>query len=202
MPGEMTAFLEWFNGPPETSEVLRAALAHLWFVTIHPFDDGNGRITRAIADMCLARADNTPQRFYSMSAQIHRERDTYYRILEQTQKEGTNITSWMSWFLGCMERALVRADASLDATMTKARFWQSIASVPINYQQARMLALLLDDFKGKLTTAKWARMARCSLEGAQRDIDDLIGHGILARNSEGGRGASYRLIAKRGQCSS
>ena len=196
VPGEMTAFLEWLNGPPETSEVMRAALAHLWFVTIHPFDDGNGRITRAIADMCLARADNTPQRYYSMSAQIHRERNAYYRILEQTQKEGTNITSWMSWFLDSLERALYKADSCLDTTMTKARFWQSIADVPINYQQARMLTLLLDDFKGKLTTAKWARIAGCSQDNAQRDIDDLIGHGILARNSEGRRDASYRLIPK------
>ena len=200
VPREMTTFLEWLNGPPETSEVLRAALAHLWFVTIHPFDDGNGRLARAIADMCLARADNTAQHYYSMSDQIHRERNAYYRILEQTQKkEGTNITSWMSWFLGCLERALYRADACLDATMAKARFWQSITDVPINYQQARMLALLLDDFKGKLTTAKWARIARCSYENAQRDIDDLIGHGILARNSEGRRGASYRLTAKKDQ---
>ena len=199
VPREMAAFLEWINGPPETSEVMRAALAHLWFVTIHPFDDGNGRIARAIADMCLARADNTQQRFYSMSTQIHRERNAYYRILEQTQKEGTNITSWMSWFLGCLERALHRADASLEAILTKARFWQSIADVPINYQQARMLTLLLDDFKGKLTTAKWARIARCSQDNAQRDIDDLIGHGILARNSEGRRGTSYRLITKKAQ---
>ena len=156
VPGEMATFLEWLNGPPETSEVLRAALAHLWFVTIHPFDDGNGRIARAIADMCLARADNTPQRFYSMSAQIHRERNAYYRILEQTQKEGTNITSWMSWFLDCLEHALHGADASLDATMAKARFWQSIADVPINYQQENILVLLLYDFRGKLTTAEWA----------------------------------------------
>lgn len=196
VPREMTAFLQWLNGPPETSEVMRAALAHLWFVTIHPFDDGNGRLARAIADMCLARADNTPQRFYSMSTQIHRERNAYYRILEQTQKEGTNITSWMSWFLGSLERALHDAEMSLDATMTKARFWQSIADVPINYGQANVLALLLDDFKGKLTTAKWARIAGCSHGDAQRDIDDLIGHGILARNSEGGRGASYRLIPR------
>ena len=197
VPGEMTAFLEWLNAPPETSEVMRAALAHLWFVTVHPFDDGNGRLARAIADMCLARADNTPHRYYSMSAQTHKERNAYYRILEQTQKEGTNITSWMSWFLNCLERTLRRADASLDATMAKARFWQSIADIPINYRQARTLSLLLDDFKGKLTTAKWARIARCSHENAQRDIDDLISHGILARNSEGGRGASYRLIVKK-----
>ena len=199
VPGEMTAFLEWLNGPPDTGGVLRAALAHLWFVTIHPFDDGNGRLARAIADMCLARSENTPQRYYSMSAQIHRERNAYYRILEQTQKEGTNITSWMSWFLDCLERTLRRADASLDATMAKARFWQSIADVPINFQQANVLALLLDDFKGKLTTAKWARIASCSQDNAQRDIDDLIVHGILARNSEVARGASYRLIAKKDQ---
>ena len=187
LPGEMAAFLEWLNGPPETSEVMRAAIAHLWFVTIHPFDDGNGRITRAIADMCLARADNTAQRFYGMSAQIHKKRNAYYRILEQTQKEGTNITSWLSWFLDSLEHALHRADASLDATMAKARFWQSIADVPVNYRQARMLTILLDDFKSKLTTAKWVRIAKCSHGDAQRDIDDLISHRILARNSEGGR---------------
>ena len=199
VPGEMTAFLEWLNAPPETSEVLRAALAHLWFVTIHPFDDGNGRLARAISDMCLARADNTPHRYYSMSAQIHKERNAYYRILEQTQKEGTNITSWMSWFLDSLEHALHRTYMSLDTILAKARFWQRIADVPINYQQARMLTLLMDDFKGKLTTAKWARIAKCSHDDAQRDIDDLIGHGILARNSEGGRGASYRLIDKKTQ---
>ena len=163
MPGEMAAFLERLNAPPDTSQFIRAALAHLWFVTIHPFDDGNGRITRAIADMCLARADNTSHRYYSMSAQIHRERNAYYRILEQTQKEGTNITSWMSWFLGCLERALVPSRRSpWTPSMAKARFWQSITDVPINYKQARMLTLLLDDFKGKLTTAKWARIAKCS----------------------------------------
>ena len=194
VPEEMTGFLEWLNGPPDTSQFIRAALAHLWFVTIHPFDDGNGRLARAIADMCLARADNTQQRFYSMSTQIHRERNAYYRILEQTQKEGTNITLWMSWLLDCLERTLHSAEVSLDVILAKARLWQSIADVPINYQQAKMLTLLLDDFKGKLTTAKWARIARCSQDNAQRDIDDLIVHGILAPNSEGSRGASYRLI--------
>ena len=148
VPGEMAAFLEWLNAPPETSEVLRAAIAHLWFVTVHPFDDGNGRIARAITNMCLARADNTPHRYYSMSTQIHAERAQYYRMLEQTQKEGTNITSWMSWFLGCLERALHRAEVSLDVILAKARFWQGIAGVPINERQAKMLALLLDDFKG------------------------------------------------------
>ena len=113
MPGEMATFLEWLNGPPETSEVLRAALAHLWFVTVHPFDDGNGRIARAIADMCLTRADNTPQRYYSMSTQIHAERRQYYRMLEQTQRTGTDITPWMSWFLGCLERALRKGSRAL-----------------------------------------------------------------------------------------
>ena len=194
--GEMAAFLEWLNDPPETSEVLRAALAHLWFVTVHPFDDGNGRITRAVADMCLARADNTPQRYYSMSAQIHAERAQYYRMLEQTQRTGTDITPWMLWFLGCLERALYRADASLDVILARARFWQSIAGVPINERQVKMLSLLLDEFKGNLTTAKWARIAKCSRDTAQQDINDLIGHKILAGSSEGGRSATYRLIAR------
>ena len=187
VPGEMAAFLEWLNGPLDTSEAMRAALVHLWFVTVHPFDDGNGR---------LARADNTAHRFYSMSAQIHAERAQYYRMLEQTQKEGTNITSWMSWFLHCLERTLHSAEVSLDVILAKARFWQSIAGVPINECQAKMLALLLDDFKGNLTTAKWARIAKCSREAAQQDIDDLIDQKILARNPEGGRSTTYRLIAK------
>ncbi len=196
VPREMATFLEWLNRPSETSEVLRAALAHLWFVTIHPFDDGNGRIARAIADMCLARSDNTPQRHYSMSTQIHAERARYYRMLEQTQRTGTDITPWMSWFLDCLERSLQSAEVSLDVTLAKARFWQRIAGVPINERQAKMLTLLLDNFKGNFTTAKWARIAKCSRDTALQDINDLIGHGILARRSEGGRGASYRLTAE------
>ena len=134
--GEMADFLEWLNGPPETSEVLRAALAHLWFVTIHPFDDGNGRIGRAIADMCLARSDGNPGRIYGMSTQIHAERAQYYRMLEQTQRTGTDITPWMSWFLDCLERALRRASASLDVILTKARICQCVADTPINDRQA------------------------------------------------------------------
>ena len=196
VPGEMAAFLEWLNGPPETSQFIRAALAHLWFVTVHPFDDGNGRLSRAISDTLLTRADGNRHRIYSMSAQIRAERAQYYRMLEQTQRTGTDITPWMSWFLDCLERSLQSAEVSLDVILAKARFWQRIAGVPINERQAKMLTLLLDNFKGNLTTPKWARIAKCSRDTAQQDINDLIGHGILARNSQGGRGASYRLTAE------
>ena len=196
VPGEMAAFLEWLNGAPETSQFIRAALAHLWFVTVHPFDDGNGRLARAISDTLLTRADGNRHRIYSMSAQIHAERAQYYRMLEQTQGAGTYITPWMSWFLDCLERSLQSAEVSLDVILAKARFWQRIAGVPINERQAKMLTLLLDNFKGNLTTPKWARIAKCSRDTAQQDINDLIGHGTLARRSEGGRGASYRLTAE------
>ena len=196
VPGEMAAFLDWLNGPADSSEVIRAALAHLWFVTIHPFDDGNGRIARAIADMCLGRAGDIAQRFYSLSTQIHAERAQYYRMLEQSQRTGTEITPWMAWFLGCLERALHSADASLDVILAKARFWESVADVPINDRQAKMLTLLLDNFKGNLTAAKWARIAKCSRDIAQQDINDLVCHKILARCSGGGRSTTYRLIAK------
>ena len=196
VPGEMAHFLEWLNRPSETSEVLRAALAHLWFVTVHPFDDGNGRIARAISDTLLTRADGNPRRIYSMSAQIHAERARYYRRLEQTQRTGTDITPSMSWFLGCLERSLQSAEVSLDVILAKARFWQRIAGVPINERQAKMLTLLLDNFKGNLTTAKWARIAKCSRDTAQKDINDLICHGILARSSEAARSTAYRLTAE------
>ena len=157
--GEMDSFLKWLNIPAETSWVLRAALPHLRFFTVHPLVDANGRIPRAIADMCLACSGNTPQRYCSMSSQIHVERAQFYRMLEQTQRTGTDITQWMSWFLECLERALSSADASLDVILAKGRFWQSILGVPINECQAKMLPHLLDGFQGNLTTAKWARIA-------------------------------------------
>ena len=191
---EMQTFLDWFNEPSDTDAVLKAALAHLWFVTVHPFDDGNGRIARAIADMALARSDDSPQRFYSMSAQILKERRAYYDVLERTQKESMDITVWMAWFVDCLGRALESAEATLDATLAKGRFWGRIAGIPINQRQSKVLNLLLGDFEGNLTTTKWARLTKCSHDTALRDIAGLVDHGILARSAEGGRSTNYSLV--------
>ena len=193
---EMTTFLRWFNegtGTAVVDEVLRASLAHLWFVTIHPFDDGNGRIARAIADLTLARSEHSSQRFYSMSAQIRRERNDYYDILERTQRSALDVTPWMEWFLGCLGRAIDGAQTTLAAVLRKARFWQALSDVPINERQRVMLNRLLDGFEGKLTTSKWATIAKCSPDTALRDILDLVEHGILVRNPGAGRSASYSL---------
>jgi Fic family protein len=191
---ETAAFLGWFNAPSETDQVLKAGVAHLWFVTIHPFADGNGRIARAIADMTLARSDSTPQRFYSMSTQIRQERADYYEILERAQRAGTlDVTPWMEWFLNCLERAIERARATLASILAKAQFWERIAGIPINDRQRLMLNLLLDGFEGKLTTSKWATIAKCSQDTALRDILDLVARGILVRSPEGGRNTAYAL---------
>jgi Fic family protein len=193
LDGEMTQFLEWFNSESSTDPVLKAALAHLWFVTIQPFDDGNGRIARAIADMQLARSEGSPQRFYSMSTQIREERKTYYDILEQTQRGTMDVTPWMDWFLGCLGRAIEGAHTMLSAVLEKARFRESIRSQPVNERQRVMLNRLLDGFEGKLTTVKWAKLAKCSHDTALRDIQDLVARGILAQNPGGGRSTSYSL---------
>ncbi len=190
---EMQAFLDDFNAEPDVDLVLKAALAHLWFVTIHPFDDGNGRIARAIADMALARSENSPQRFYSMSAQIRQERNEYYSILEETQKGTLDITPWMEWFLGCLGRAIEGAHITLGAVLAKARFWESIAGVPVNERQRVVLNRLLDGFDGKLTSSKYAKLAKCSQDTATRDISSLRERGVLVRNPEGGRSTSYAL---------
>jgi Fic family protein len=190
---EMQAFLDWFNAGAGIDPVLEAGLAHLWFVTIHPFDDGNGRIARAIADMALARSENSPQRFYSMSAQIRQERSTYYDILEKTQKGTMDITPWMQWFVGCLGRAVDGAQTALGAVLTKARLWESIAGVAINQRQRLVLNRLLDGFEGELTTSKYAKLAKCSQDTALRDILPLVEHGILIRNPSGGRSTSYAL---------
>jgi Fic family protein len=173
--------------------VLKAGLAHLWFVTIHPFDDGNGRIARAIADMALARSENSPQRFYSMSAQIRQERNAYYEILEQTQKGALDITPWMEWFLGCVEHAIDGAQTTLASVLAKARFWESIAAIPINDRQRLVLNRLLDGFDGKLTSSRYAKLAKCSPDTALRDILSLVERGVLVRNPGGGRSTSYAL---------
>lgn len=192
---EMQAFLDWFNTKADLDPVLKAALAHLWFVTIHPFDDGNGRIARAIADMALARSENSPQRFYSMSAQIRQERDAYYNMLEQTQQGTLDITPWMEWFLGCLGRAIDGAQITLGSILGKARFWEEIAGVPINDRQRLVLNRLLDGFEGKLTSSKYAQLAKCSHDTALRDILAMVERGILIRNPAGGRSTSYALAA-------
>jgi Fic family protein len=190
---EMAAFLKWFNGTDDPDPVLRAGLAHLWFVTIHPFDDGNGRIARALADMVLARSEKSSQRFYSMSAQIRIERKTYYEMLEKTQKDGLDITPWLEWFLGCLDRAFDATEKTLGSVLRKARFWEAHAHTAFNDRQRLMLNKLLDRFEGKLTSSKWATIAKCSQDTALRDILDLVERGVLAKNPGGGRSTSYSL---------
>ena len=190
---EMSRFLAWANDTDPADAVLKAALAHLWFVTIHPFDDGNGRIARAIADWQLARSEHSAQRFYSMSAQIQQERSDYYEILKRTQTRTLDITPWMEWFLGCLGRAFDGTEATLAAVMRKARFWERCEGVPITDRQRAMLNRLLDGFSGKLTTTKWAKLAGCSHDTALRDIQGLIENGLLRKDASGGRSTSYSL---------
>ena len=190
---EMKAFLKWFAKPGETDGLLVSGLAHLWFVTIHPFDDGNGRIARAIADMALARAEGTGQRFYSMSAQIRRERNGYYEMLEKTQKGGLDITAWQEWFLTCLLRAIEGTQDTLGFVLNKARFWERFAKEPLNERQIKVVNRLLDGFEGKLTTSKWAKLTKCSQDTAYRDILDLVERGALRKDPGGGRSTSYSL---------
>ena len=194
LDGEMRAFLYWFEAPAETDPVLEAALAHLWFVTVHPFEDGNGRIARAVADMALARSEGSSQRFYSMSSQIRTERNAYYEILERTQRGTTDVTEWMGWFLACLGRSIDSAGTALAGVLAKARFWERAAGLALNERQRLVLNRLLDGFEGKLTTSKWAKLAKCSQDTALRDIAFLIDHGLLVRNPGGGRSTSYRLV--------
>lgn len=194
MEAEMSAFLAWFNGDDTLDPILKAALAHLWFVTIHPFADGNGRIARAIADLALARSEGSAQRFYSMSAQIRLERNAYYAILERTQKDGLDITAWLQWFLGCLDRAFDGAETTLANVLRKARFWEALAGGAFNERQKRMLDLLLEGFEGKLTSSKWAIITKTSPDTALRDIDDLLRRRILVKDPAGGRSTSYSLI--------
>lgn len=191
---EMNAFLEWFNAEATIDPVLKAGIAHLWFVTIHPFDDGNGRIARAIADMALARSEQTSQRFYSMSAQIRQERNAYYDILESTQKGDLEITPWLDWFLGCLDRAFDGAEKIFTDVFRKARFWEKHAEVAFNDRQRDMLNRLLGEFEGKLTSSKWAQIEKCSQDTALRDIDDLVARRILTKEPAGGRSTRYSLI--------
>jgi Fic family protein len=193
LDNEMKIFLDWFNGKTDIDPVLKAAIAHLWFVTIHPFEDGNGRIARAIADMALARSEETSQRFYSMSAQIRQERSAYYEMLETTQKGDLDITPWLQWFLGCLDRALERSERILASVLRKARFWEKHAGERFNERQRDALNRMLNGFEGKLTSSKWAKLEKCSQDTALRDIDDLVKRGILVRQPGGGRSTSYSL---------
>lgn len=190
---EMQAFLKWFEREEGTEPVLRAGLAHLWFVTIHPFEDGNGRMARAIADMALARSEGSGQRFYSMSSQIRQERGDYYSILEATQKGSLDVTRWMEWFLGCLGRAIDGAETALGTVFEKARFWERMQEVSLNDRQRLIVNRLLDGFEGLLTSSKYAKIAKCSQDTALRDMLFLVDHGILVRNPAGGRSTSYRL---------
>jgi Fic family protein len=194
VPYEMAAFLRWFNTASSTDPVIKAALAHFRFVTVHPFEDGNGRIARAIADMALARADGVAERFYSMSAQIEAERRDYYAVLENSQKGELDVTRWLFWFLECLGRSLECAQETMSAVLHKARVWQRIGDTGANERQRKIINCLLDDFQGKLTTSKYAKLARCSTDTALRDIKELLGRGVLVRNPGGGRSTSYRIL--------
>jgi Fic family protein len=191
---EMRRFLEWFNGKDRLDPVIDAAIAHLWFVTIHPLEDGNGRVARAITDMALARSEQTPWRFYSMSTQIRAERKDYYEILEATQKGDLDIGAWLEWFLACLDRAFDRADEMLAAVLSKARFWEENAGASLNDRQRLIVNRLLNGFEGKLTSSKYAILAKSSQDTASRDIDDLIRQRILAKDPGGGRSTSYSLV--------
>ena len=193
VPAEMKAFLKWFSAPHDQDLVLKSTLAHFWFVTIHPFEDGNGRIARAIADLALARSESSPQRFYSMSSQIRLERSAYYTVLERCQKGALDITLWLEWYLDCLDRALAGSDAALSGVMRKARFWEKFARAGLNERQVKLLNRMLDGFEGKMTSSKWAKLAKCSQDTAHRDIQDLIKRGALKQNPAGGRSTSYDL---------
>jgi Fic family protein len=190
---EMSQFIKWFNGNQQADAVLKAAMAHLWFITLHPFDDGNGRIARAIADMQLANADGSTQRFYSMSAQIRKERKTYYEVLEKTQQGTLDITVWMEWFLQCLDRSLTATEQTLSGVLQKATFWEQHAKTLLNNRQVLLINKLLDGFEGKLNTSKWAIIAKCSPDTALRDIQDLMQKKILVKGLGGGRSTGYIL---------
>ncbi len=217
LEAEMAQFIEWVNAASHVPALIKAGLGHLWFVTVHPFDDGNGRIARAVGDLLLARADGSPQRFYSLSAQIQRERKAYYLILERTQKllagrfvgassefeqqgsgnrvgdQAMDVTEWLAWFLDALHRAVELAQVTLNSVLAKAQFWQRWATTPMNERQVKLLNKLLDGFDGKLTTGKWAAIAKCSADTALRDINDLLTRGVLRKTDAGGRSTCYEL---------
>ncbi len=193
LEAETTLFLDWIDAASNAPALIKAGLGHLWLVTLHPFDDGNGRIARAVGDLLLARAEGCPQRFYSLSAQIQRERKAYYEILERTQKGSLDVTEWLLWFFDALQSAVEQAHVGLDSVFAKARFWRQWAEAPMNERQVRLLNKLLDGLEGKLTTSKWAAIARCSTDTALRDITDLVVRGVLRRTDAGGRSTGYEL---------
>ena len=195
VPGEMARFLEWVNSEPTCPPLIKAAIAHFWFVIIHPFEDGNGRLARAITESLLARSDRTSERYYSVSSQILAEREDYYAALKRTQHSDGDITAWLEWFIGCLCRALTKSAMALDVVAKKTEFWDRHAQTDINQRQEKVLNKLLGDFEGKLTTAKWAKMTKTSHDTALRDIQDLIEKGILEKGPSGGRSTSYQLVA-------
>lgn len=194
LTAEVDRFLAWANVETGEPALIKAGLAHLWFVTLHPFDDGNGRMARAVGDLFLTRADASPQRFYSLSAQIQRERKDYYEVLERTQKGSLDVTGWFSWFLSTLERAVASSQATLDGVLAKARFWQRWMGLPLNERQAKLLNRLLDGFDGTLTSSKWAAIAKCSPDTALRDITQLLDLGVLRKTPGGGRSTGYELV--------
>lgn len=193
LEAEMARFMKWFNAPAAVDPVFKAGIAHFWFVTIHPFEDGNGRIARAIAEMALARADAIKERFYSMSTQIDAERKDYYLSLESAQRADVDITRWLAWFLACLDRAIAGADEALAGVLYKAKLWQRINRLPVNDRQRLVINRMLNGFKGSLSTSKYAKLAKCSTDTALRDIRDMLERGILVQNASGGRSTSYRL---------
>jgi len=196
LPFEMARFLEWVNTSVAEPPLIKAGIGHLWFVTVHPFEDGNGRIARAIGDLLLSRADGVSQRCYSVSAQIQQQRQTYYRILEQSQKGSMDVTAWLAWFLKTLEAAIQQANSMLDDVLRKNRFWQRFLPNSFNERQIKVLNRLLDGFEGKLTCRKWSSLAKCSTETAQRDIDDLLNCNVLVEKTSNSRqGISYKLIS-------
>lgn len=193
LEAETARLLDWINTDSNVPALIKAGLGHLWLVTLHPFDDGNGRIARAVGDLLLARAEGCPRRFYSLSAQIQRERKAYYEILERTQKGSMDVTEWLLWFFDALRSAVEQAHRGLDSVLAKARFWRQWAQVPMNERQVKLLNKLLDGFEGKLTTSKWAAIAKCSTDTALRDINDLVVRGVLRKTDAGGRSTGYEL---------
>lgn len=194
LDAEIASFLDWCEAPTGDHALLKAGLAHLWFVTVHPFEDGNGRVARAVGDLMLSRLDGEPYRYYSVSAQIQAEREAYYRILERTQCDGLDVTPWLAWFLDCLARAVRRADSELDRVLAKAMFWQRMAHVPLSERQAKALNRILDGFDRPVTNRKWAALTRTSSDTALRDLRALVEAGVLERTDAGGRSAAYWLV--------
>ena len=191
---EMSRLIKWINTENKTDAVINAAIVHLWFVTIHPFDDGNGRIARALTEMMLSRADDTAMRFYSMSNQIQADKKNYYNVLERTQRGDGDITEWLLWFLECMKKSLLATEDTLSAVLKKAHFWEKHSETNFNARQKKLINMLFDGFFGKLTTSKWAKIAKCSSDTALNDINDLVNKGVLVKNKEGGRSTNYSLV--------